>query len=205
MCSERLPNSPLHDRIYTRKVWGWEDTDGDSVLDKEIGGKRVQFEFTIQVRNESWRVQICELLAESLDRIGVICKVKSIESTALQAAMLDHKFQAAFSGWGTGADPDTSENLWTTKAIENGRNYLSYSNPKIDELFEQGKREFEISDRIKVYQEIHQILWDDQPYTWLFFRNAYYGFNKSLRGYNFSPRGPYSYGPGFESIFKPAM
>ena len=35
----------------------------------------------------------------------------------------------------------------------------------------------------------------------VYFRNAFYGFNKELRGYAFSPRGPYSYGPGFDSIW----
>ena len=49
------------------------------------------------------------------------------------------------------------------------------------------------------------LLWEDQPYTWLYFRNAYFGFNKQLRGYNFSPRGPYNYGPGFDAIWKPAV
>jgi peptide/nickel transport system substrate-binding protein len=48
------------------------------------------------------------------------------------------------------------------------------------------------------------LLWADQPYTRLYYRNAFYGFNKSLRGYVFSPRGPYHYGPGFSSIYKPA-
>ena len=35
------------------------------------------------------------------------------------------------------------------------------------------------------------------------FFDAYFGFNKRLRGYNFSPRGPYNYGPGEGTIFKP--
>ena len=54
------------------------------------------------------------------------------------------------------------------------------------------------------YASIHALMWNDQPYTWLYFRNAYYGFNKELRGYTFSPRGPYNYGPGEGTIFKPA-
>ena len=107
-----------------------------------------------------------------------------------------------FAGWGTGAAPDTSENLWTTKAIDAGRNYVCYSITEIDALFEQGKRELDPEKRAKVYQQIHLKLWDDQPYTWLYFRNGYFGFNKSLRGYNFSPRGPYGYGPGQSTIFK---
>jgi peptide/nickel transport system substrate-binding protein len=36
-------------------------------------------------------------------------------------------------------------------------------------------------------------------------RNSFYGFSKSLRGYVFSPRGPYNYSPGFGSIWKPRL
>jgi len=39
---------------------------------------------------------------------------------------------------------------------------------------------------------------------WLYYQNAYYGFNKQLRGYVFSPRGPFHYGPGFSSIWRTA-
>ncbi|MGB6042807.1 MAG: peptide ABC transporter substrate-binding protein, partial [Pirellulales bacterium] len=100
--------------------------------------------------------------------------------------------------------PDTSENLWATSAIKEGRNFPQYSNPEVDRLFEEGKRELDLEKRSAIYAKIHMILWEDQPYTWLYFRNAYYAFNKDLRGYNFSPRGPYTYGPGSGSIFKPA-
>ena len=194
---------------------GWEDTDNDGILDNIVefdndfdgtpeGKTRRPFEFTILTSNRPDRIAICTLLQENLDQIGIRCNVKPVEFTTLQATMREHKFHAVFAGWGTGADPDTSENLWTTKAIDNGRNYGCYSNPEIDKLFEQGKRELELEERRKVYQKIHLTLWEDQPYTWLYFRNAYYGFNKSLRGYNYSPRGPYNYGPGESTIFKPA-
>lgn len=194
---------------------GWEDTDGDGVLDNIVemdtnfdgeseGSRRVSFEFTILTSNRPDRIAICELLQENLDQIGIRCNVKPVEFTTLQETMLGHKFHAVFAGWGTGADPDTSENLWTTKAIDNGRNYGCYSNAEIDKLFEQGKRELDLGARRKIYQQIHLTLWEDQPYTWLYFRNAYYAFNKSLRGYNYSPRGPYNYGPGADTIFKAA-
>ena len=49
--------------------------------------------------------------------------------------------------------------------------------------------------------EIHRTLWEDQPYTWLFYRNSFYAFNKKLRGYNFSPRGPFHFSPGIGSIY----
>ncbi|MCH2202155.1 MAG: ABC transporter substrate-binding protein [Fuerstiella sp.] len=192
---------------------GWEDTNGDGILDGMVfldnefdgqleGVRRSKFEFTIAVSNRSDRIALCELLRENLDQIGIICNVRPVEFTVLQQMARDHKFHAQFAGWGTGTDPDTSENLWTTKAIDSGRNYVAYSNAEIDQLFQDGKYELDPEKRRRIYQDIHLKLYEDQPYTWLFYRNAYFAFSKSLRGYNFSPRGPYSYGPGEGTIFK---
>lgn len=180
---------------------GWIDEDGDGIREKEINGKTVPFEFTVIVTNKEDRISICELLKQSLEQIGVQCNIRPLEFTVQIDRLQRKDFEAAFGGWGTGADPDTSENIWGT---DQQRNYAQYSNKEVDKLFEEGRKEFDIDKRAEKYQRIAQILWDDQPYTWLFYQNAYYGFNKSLRGYNFSPRGPYHYGPGFGSIWKPA-
>lgn len=184
---------------------GWIDSDGDGIRDKEINGRKQKFEFTILTMNVKDRIDICALLKENLDQIGIVCHIKPLEFSVLMEKTRKHEFQAAFGGWGTGADPDTGENIWTTKAIKNGRNYGSYSNHKVDQLFEAGKREFDRDKRAAIYAEIHKILWDEQPYTWLYSRNSFFGFSKQLRGYIFSPRGPYGYGPGFSSVWKPAM
>ena len=180
---------------------GWSDHDNDGFRDKTIDGKLVPFEFTILVSNQQWRIDICNLFRQNLEQIGVLCNIRPLEPATLQSNMESHKYQAAFGGWGTGTDPDTSVNIFGT---DEGRNYGQYSNKKIDELYEQGRKEFDLTKRYAIYAQIHEILYEDQVYTWLFFRNAFYGFNKDLRGINFSPRGPFHYGPGFSSIWKPA-
>lgn len=179
---------------------GWIDHDGDGIRDKKFGGKIIPFRFTIMTANRPLSLSICTLLKENLEQIGILCDVKPTEFTVMQDRARTHKFQAMFGGWGTGTDPDTSINLWKTGA---GRNYGEYSNSEVDKLFEEGRREFDTEKRAKIYGKIHQILYEDQPYTWLYFRNSFYGFNKDLRGYVFSPRGPYGYGPGFSSLWKP--
>lgn len=179
---------------------GWIDHDGDGIRDKEFDGKVIPFRFSIMTSSQPLSLSICTLLKENLAQIGVICEVKPTEFTVMQEKARNHQFQAMFGGWGTGTDPDTSINLWKTEAA---RNYVNYSNPEVDKLFEEGRREFDIDKRAKIYGKIHELLYDDQPYTWLYFRNSFYGFNKDLRGYVFSPRGPYGYGPGFSSLWKP--
>lgn len=181
---------------------GWTDSDGDGLRDKTIDGRRIDFEFTL-IFGEGSKIaeRAATLMAENLDQIGIRCRAQPMEFTVMQQKARDHDFQAMMAGWGAGADPDMSENLWTTKAIKNGRNYCVYSNSEVDALFEQGKSEFEREKRAEIYGKIHRILWEDQPYTWLYFRNGFFGMNKRMRGYAFSPRGPYGYSPGFESIW----
>jgi len=180
------------------KEAGWTDSDGDGIRDQKINGKTVKFEFAIMCNNEQSRIDICTSLAESLNRLGILCTVKPTEFTVLQQNATDHKYEAMFGGWGTGTDPSTLENLWKTGE---SRNYGGYSNKRVDELFALGQKEYDQTKRAEYYREIDQILWEDQPYTWLYSRSAFYAFNKKLRGYMFSPRGPYHYSPGFDSVW----
>jgi peptide/nickel transport system substrate-binding protein len=178
---------------------GWKDSDNDGIRDKKIEGKLTKFEFSVFSPTIPERIKLCTLLKENLGQIGVLCNVRPLEATVLQERMLKHEFQAAFGGWGTGADPDTSDNIWATGE---GRNFVSYSNPKVDELYKQGRLVFDRKKRGEIYGQIGTLIFEDQPYTFLYYRSSFYAFNKKLRGYNFSPRGPYHYGPGFSSIYK---
>jgi peptide/nickel transport system substrate-binding protein len=181
---------------------GWTDSDGDGIRDKMVDGRKMNFRFSMLTVNKQDRVDICTLMRECLDQIGVKCDVKPLEFPVVIDNMKKKKFQAAFGGWGTGTDPYTLENIFKTGEE---RNYGSYSNAEVDRLFEEGMRELDPEKRVAIYQKLSTLLYEDQPYTWLFHQNAFYGFNKSLRGYNFSPRGPYTYGPGFSAIHKPAL
>ena len=180
---------------------GWIDTDSDGIRDKEVKGRRIPFEFTLMVSSKPDRIDICNLMRENLDSIGVICNVAPLEAAVMQERVFKKNFQAEFAGWGAGADPYTSKNIWGT---DEGRNHVSYSNPEIDDLLRQGEFELDGEKRAAIYAKIHKIIYEDQPYTFLYFRSSFYGFNKSLRGYQFSPRGPFHFGPGFDAIWSAA-
>jgi peptide/nickel transport system substrate-binding protein len=178
---------------------GWKDSDGDGIRDKEIDGKVVPFEFTILCSTVPQRVDICKLLSRNLEEIGVKCNVRPLEATVLSDALIKHKYQANFGGWGTGADPSTIKNIWKTGE---GRNFNQYSNADVDRLLKEAEMEFDRAKQAKLYGEIDQKIYADQPVTFLYYQNSFYGFNKRLRGYKFSPRGPYHYSPGFGSVYK---
>jgi peptide/nickel transport system substrate-binding protein len=197
------PPQPFYQDLYRAEALleeaGWTDSDGDGVRDKLIDSRRVPFEFTMLTYQSETGVTAAVVMKLSLDQIGVICHVKPTEFTVLTESQQKHRFEAAFGGWGSGADADESRNTYATNEA---RNYGSYSNKRVDELFEQGLRALDPKKRAEIYAEIHMTLWKDQPYTWLFYRNAFYAFNKKLRGYNFAPTGPFYFRPGILGIYK---
>jgi peptide/nickel transport system substrate-binding protein len=199
------PPQPYHQDFVRAKALleeaGWTDSDGDGIRDKLIDGQRVPFEFTMLTYQTETGVQAAVLLKTSLEQVGVICNVKPTEFTVLVDSTQKKQFEAAMGGWGSSTDPDGSSNTYMTGEA---RNYGSYSNPRVDELFREGRRELDHERRAAIYAEIHKILWEDQPYTYLFYRNAFYAFSKKLQGYNFAPTGPYLFDPGMYSIFKRA-
>ncbi len=183
------------------KEAGWVDSDGDGLRDKEIDGKLVPFDFTILCSSVPQRIAICKLLARNLEEIGVRCNVRPLEATVLSDALITHNYQANFGGWGTGADPSTMKNIWKTGE---GRNFNQYANPEVDRLLREAELEFDRNKQAELYGRIHQLIWNDQPVTFLFYQHSFYGFNKQLRGYRFSPRGPYHYSPGLSSFWRAA-
>jgi peptide/nickel transport system substrate-binding protein len=183
---------------------GWT-VGSDGTREKTVDGKPVKFEFNMLVKNDPDRIRVCEVMQFNLKQLGIQCNIQPMEATRLFDRFNKKQFQACFAGWGAGIDPEEDENVWATSAIPPaGRNFTQYNNPEVDRLFEEGRKEFDREKRAAIYAKIDEMIYRDQPCTFLYWRSAFFGFNKQLRGYKFSPRGPFSYTPGFNSIWKVA-
>lgn len=182
---------------------GWiEDANNNGIIDKEIDGEIVDFEFTLTIPTAGTAGDCAVILQQDLQQLGIKMNIQKLEWATYQSRTYEKKFQASCAAWGAGADPDTSINLWSTSAYESGRNYGGYSNEEVDELFEKGRKEFNFEKRREIYQQINRLVYEDQPYTFLNHRSEIWAFNKDLRGYNFSPRDPFGYFMGFNAIWK---
>ncbi|RCS40560.1 peptide ABC transporter substrate-binding protein [Bremerella cremea] len=179
---------------------GWKDTDADGIRDKVINGQKNPFTFTLTYAEESSTgEQVATQLASDFGKIGVKLVPRKVEWTTMQQQTRDHNFDASYSGWASGGDPFSNDNIFKTDAP---RNFGQYSNKQVDELFDKGLVELDREKRATHYQEIAKILYEDQPYTWLYFRTDLFAFNKKLRGYRFGPTGPWNYAPGAMSVWK---
>lgn len=159
-----FPYDPQRARRLLKQA-GWEDTDGDGILDKE--GRPFKFTLISNSGNDIRR-DVGVLVQRYLKEIGIDVKLEFYEWSVFLTDFINPKhFDACILGWGLGIDPD-AYNIWHSSQIETGFNFISYSNPKVDKLLVAGRREYNREKRKEIYHKFHQLVHEDQPYTFLF-------------------------------------
>ncbi len=149
---------------------GWRDTDGDGVLDKK--GQPFQFTIVTNQGNEQ-RAKVAEIAQFRLKEIGIQVKIKIVEWAAFLKEFVDKKkFEAIILGWSGFIDPDMYAVFHSSQMGEKQYNFISYNNPEVDKLLEEGRYTFDQEARRKAYFRIQEILAEDQPYTFLYVPEA---------------------------------
>jgi len=157
---------------------------------KEIDGERVRFSFELSyTAGLTYVPPTLDILREDFRRLGVEMVTRAYESASLNERRLAHEFQALGTIVGTTQDPNALRNQLATDAYDGGRNSGGYSNPRVDELFELGKREQDGARRGAIYREIHREVYKDQPVLFLFHVSFLWVFNNDIRGVELGPMG----------------
>jgi peptide/nickel transport system substrate-binding protein len=159
-----IPYDPKKARQLLAEA-GWKDTNGDGILDKD--GKPFRFKLITNSGNETRR-DVGVLVQRQLREIGIDVKFEFYEwSVFLKDFVNARHFDACILGWGLSVDPDAYE-IWHSSQIEKGFNFVSYRNPEVDRLWEEGRREYDTEKRKRIYWRIHELIAEDQPYTFLY-------------------------------------
>jgi peptide/nickel transport system substrate-binding protein len=158
---------------------GWLDTDHDGILDKNK--KPFTFDLLITTGSPS-AASFGQLLQASLQDAGVKMNVVPLDPTAFFQRVIAGNYQAAYLAWDLDPDPDPFPYLHSSQIPPHGQNFSYYSNPEVDRLIDEGRRTFDISKRIPIYQRIHEIVAADQPLTPTLQVSVKWGINKRVRG-----------------------
>jgi peptide/nickel transport system substrate-binding protein len=169
------------------KEAGWEDRDGDGLLDKD--GR--PFEFTV-ITNEgnALRLRTAVIIQERLKSVGIRMKIRVIEWSAFINEFIDKKdFEATILGWTTGFEPDQYDIWHSSKTGKKELNFVSYDNREVDNLLEEGRRTFDPAKRRRIYFRLQEILAEEQPYTFLYVPQALPIVHARIAGVEPSPLG----------------
>jgi peptide/nickel transport system substrate-binding protein len=158
---------------------GWLDHDGDGILDRE--GKKFRISI-ISITGSATGTQVVQMIQSELKKAGIALDIQPMEGAAAIQRILGGSFDSAYLSWDLDPDPDQYIAFHSSQAPPRGQNFVFYSNPVADRLMEQARREIDMSKRKDLYWKLHEVLADDQPYTWIVQVSAKWGVNKRVRG-----------------------
>ncbi|TVQ89909.1 MAG: hypothetical protein EA397_13175 [Deltaproteobacteria bacterium] len=170
LCAVRTKIEPIKQDVERARTLleeaGWSDSDGDGVRDKD----GVKLEFTLLTeRGNDRRIQTAELLQANLKEIGIRVHVEALDFHEISDRLNDKDFEAALSGWAADLyiDPKALWHSGETRSF----NFTSYQNKKVDELIERGLRTPDPAQAAPIWQEMQEIVYQEQPYLFLWWRD----------------------------------
>lgn len=160
---------------------GFEDRNGDGVLESSDGEP---FEFDLIVPSQSNTFdRISSLVKDTLARAGVVAQIRKLEWSVMMQRMDNRNFDAITLGWG-GSDlleGDPYQIFHSSQIEGTGDNFVSYSNPELDQAIDHARRTVDRDERMQIWHKVHRILHEDQPYTFLFARQSLAFFDKRIK------------------------
>jgi peptide/nickel transport system substrate-binding protein len=110
--------------------------------------------------------------------------------------MFKGEYDATALAWRLENDPDVYDTFHSSQVPPIGLNHAFYSNPQVDSLLEAGRVEFDRAKRQVIYHQVHRLIHEDQPYTFVNSVPEKRPLNKRIGNVVMSPDGPFDFHPG---------
>jgi len=149
-------------------------------------------ELTYVAINDSFDVEAAQVIQQQLARIGVKIRIRP-QGWPAYLAETSRRRTTALGSDGWAADfPDPSdffEPLFATKAIndEDSQNRAFYSNPALDKLLDEARREPSTEKRLALYHRAEDMVLDDAPWAVLYSKRWFELWHPYVHGYRIHP------------------
>ncbi len=152
---------------------GWEDTDGDGVLDRDLDGDDIRdpFEVTfLMPSGSSYADRLQRYVKDKFEAAGIKVILDQLEWSVFEERLTERDFEIVSLAW-TGSPESDPYQIWHSSQAENrGSNYIGYKNAEVDELIETARITMDREKRMEMWHQVMGHLHQDQPYTFLFNR-----------------------------------
>jgi peptide/nickel transport system substrate-binding protein len=158
---------------------GWQDRDGDGVLDNAEGEP---LEFNLMYPGGSdFTEKIVLSIQDDLAEGGVLMIAERTDWPVLVERLKQSDFEAATLGWSSVIESDPYQIFSSAQAIPGGDNRTGYKSERLDAAIEDARTTMNAEERYPKWHEVHRILHEDQPYTFLLNRQALRFFNNRIQ------------------------
>ncbi|MCB2156790.1 hypothetical protein KQI84_18080 [bacterium] len=183
----QVPYDPEKAKRMLRRA-GWLDRDEDGVIEKEIDGEMVPFEFQYMIHSaRDYHQKVADIVKEHIEQAGIKVTIKRLDWTVFSEEVREKNFDAVRFAWGTALDPDPYQ-IWHSSQIKNkGDNFVSFQNDEADHLMVQMRETFDPIERWEMARKIHRLVAEDQPVCFLYGFYETYFYNRGLQGVKLYP------------------
>ena len=143
--------------------------------------------------NNAERIKIAEVVKEELSKLGITVEINQLEWGAYLDATGKGEGDMYILGWTT-VTTDADYGLYPlfhTSQFGKAGNRAFYSNPKVDQLLDDGKTTIDPAAREALYKEAQVIIRDEAP--WIFVQDGenVTATRKNVQGFKHHPTGSY--------------
>lgn len=149
---------------------GWEDSDGNGILDKEIDGEQVDLKISyITTSTSKFGRSLAEILTSNFKKAGVELDVELLEFRQLIERLRSRDYEMNSGGWGQDPVPTDLKQIWHTESDRpDGSNRVGFGNAESDALIDQIRVTLDEDERVDMYMRIQEMIYEEQPYIFLF-------------------------------------
>ena len=147
---------------------GWKLAAGQKVRSKD--GQPLKLKLLFGPNTSKQREQTAVIAQQAFADVGVDLSIQGMEWGAFLSALKTPPFDwdIQVGGWQATIDPHWMVQIWEQASIPD-LNAGAYVSKRVEDLFDQGSKEFDREKRKKIYQEIQSVLTNDLPYVFLWY------------------------------------
>jgi peptide/nickel transport system substrate-binding protein len=155
----------------------------------------VRFHISIKTSTDENTRLMVAVMQQQLREVGIALDIRSFEFGTFFSDVTHGAFQMYGLRWiGGNEDPDIFSLCFSSSRFPpNGANRGYYSNPKVDALIDQARREVDPAIRKPLYADLQKILADDLPYIDLWYLDNVLVHNKRVTNLKLNPAGNYDF------------
>ena len=130
-------------------------------------GKPFQFKIMYNTSSEI-RKRIASYLHDAYAKAGILAEPDPTEWSVFLKRIDDRQFQALIGGWAGTIEFDAYQIFHSSQMEGTGDDFVQYKDEALDRAIEKARSTVDGDKRALLWHDVHRILHEDQPYTFLF-------------------------------------
>ncbi|MFO7447058.1 MAG: ABC transporter substrate-binding protein [Ignavibacteriaceae bacterium] len=164
---------------------GWIDKDRDGILEKN----NIEFSFTLYIPGGNPRRNYtATMIKNNLKAVGINVNIATLEMGIFIDEMFGKKMDAWLASWFV-AIPVELKPFWYSDLEVTPLNTASYRNNRIDYYLTELEGKISETRKNEVYRAFQEVIYDDQPVSFLYWIDNMTAYNKRIKNVNVDPLG----------------